>query len=354
MNRQENAPTPPGQTGILISFSPPIPDEDPGALPPRAAPSCMGFLLVLPVRCLLLVLRRLPLPLVARLGRALGTVGWWILRRHRRVALENLSAAFAAERSPRELRALALENFRRLGENYLCGARTATMTDAELRGVLTVRGQEHIPHGSPTTNLVVATGHFGNFELCARVGEHLPGWEIASTYRALKPPALDRLLQELRAHSGIRLFERTRDAQALRHLLARGGIAVGLLADQHGGPRGLWVPFFGRPCSTNASPAILAQRYQSDIYLALCFRTGLGRWEVEFGPGVPTRDATGAPRDQSIVMTELNARYEAAVRRDPANWFWVHRRWKPPTPQQLARAQTQASGEAAPITPHQP
>ena len=27
-------------------------------------------------------------------------------------------------------------------------------------------------------------------------------------------------------------------------------------------------------------------------------------------------------------MRDVNRAFEAAVRRDPANWFWVHRRWK--------------------------
>jgi KDO2-lipid IV(A) lauroyltransferase len=34
-------------------------------------------------------------------------------------------------------------------------------------------------------------------------------------------------------------------------------------------------------------------------------------------------------------MREVNRSFEKAVRRDPANWFWVHRRWKlknPTTP----------------------
>jgi KDO2-lipid IV(A) lauroyltransferase len=28
-------------------------------------------------------------------------------------------------------------------------------------------------------------------------------------------------------------------------------------------------------------------------------------------------------------MIDVNRAFEAAIRRDPANWFWVHRRWKP-------------------------
>ncbi len=28
-------------------------------------------------------------------------------------------------------------------------------------------------------------------------------------------------------------------------------------------------------------------------------------------------------------MLDVNRAFEEAVRRDPANWFWVHKRWKP-------------------------
>jgi KDO2-lipid IV(A) lauroyltransferase len=28
-------------------------------------------------------------------------------------------------------------------------------------------------------------------------------------------------------------------------------------------------------------------------------------------------------------MRQVNQAFETAVRRDPANWFWVHNRWKP-------------------------
>ena len=299
----------------------------------------MGFLLTIPVRLLLLIIHQVPVRVLARLGRGLGALGWVVLRRHRRVALENLTAVFGGEKTAAEIHALAYENFLRLGETYLCSIRTAAMSPAEINAVVKFTGFENIPEKTaPSSNLIFATGHFGNFELCGRVQRFLPGMQLATTYRALQPAALDQLLQELRAHAGTRLFERTRDAHALRQCLAKGGIALGLLADQHAGIKGLWVPFFGRPCSSGGSLVVLAQRYHSPIGSVLCFRTGLGQWQVEFGPVIPTRNPDGSLRPPATVMTEVNARYEAAIRRDPANWFWVHRRWKPPTEQQLARA----------------
>lgn len=335
-----------GQTGILISLSRTVSGEDPGVPTRVPAACCMGFLLTLPIRLLLWLIQRLPLRLVVHLGRGLGALGWLVLRRHRRVALENLTAVFGTEKSPAVIRDLARENFRRLGENYLCGIHTSTLSDAEIGAIVEFRGLENLPTVSPQTlNLIFATGHFGNFELCGRVQRCLPGWQLAGTYRALQPPALNDLLQELRGHSGCRFFERTRDAQALRQCLSQGGIALGLFADQHAGVKGLWVPFFGRPCSTSASVVILAQRYHSPVCSLVCYRTGPGRWTMEFGASVPTRNPDGSLRQATTVMREVNAQYEAAIRRDPANWFWVHRRWKPPTEQQLARAKADGLGE---------
>jgi KDO2-lipid IV(A) lauroyltransferase len=53
----------------------------------------------------------------------------------------------------------------------------------------------------------------------------------------------------------------------------------------------------------------------------------LAKWEIEVGDEIPTRE-NGAPRSTADIMRDMNRAFEIAVRRDPANWFWVHRRWK--------------------------
>lgn len=99
------------------------------------------------------------------------------------------------------------------------------------------------------------------------------------------------------------------------------------MIDQNGGPGGLRLPFLGRECSTSPAAALLAQRYHCLLWTAVCLRVGLGRWRIEFGRNVPTHDQ-GRPRPLEAMMGEVNAWFEQAVRRDPANWFWVHNRWK--------------------------
>jgi len=90
-----------------------------------------GIVVIVPQREAVAALAelRLPFPLVtvARLGRALGALVFWIDKRHRQVALDNLTLCFGHEKSPEEIRAIAKENFRRIGENYCSAIKTAAM-----------------------------------------------------------------------------------------------------------------------------------------------------------------------------------------------------------------------------------
>ena len=279
-------------------------------------------------RAVIAFLQALPLRWVARLGRCGGQLAYWLDARHRRVAISNLTAAFGTELPPREIQALARENFRRIGENYASAVKTFSMSNAELFNHMELVGLEKLPQGAGTHGLVMVIGHFGNFELYARVGLTVNGYQPATTYRGLRQPALDRLLQDLRAKTGCRYFERRRDAAALKLAMSTECVMLGLLADQHAGDKGLRLPFLGRDCSTSAAPVVLAQRYECPVYTSICYRVGLARWRVEVGNDIPLWQ-DGKARSPEEVMLEVNQTFERAIRKDPANWFWVHNRWKP-------------------------
>jgi KDO2-lipid IV(A) lauroyltransferase len=294
----------------------------------------MDALLYAVVRALVFMIQAMPLTWVARLGRAAGMLAYWIDGRHRRVSLQNLHLCFGKEMSPREIRRLARENFRRIGENFCCAARTAAMSPEQLRPHLEFAGDRGIlrpPPGQIPASVVVAIGHFGNFELYARLGQVCSEYQCATTYRGLRQPALNRLMLLLRERSGCLFFERRTDAAALREALNRPGLLLGLLADQNAGRRGLRLSFLGHECSTSAAPALLALRYRCRLHTAICYRVAPAKWRIEVEPEIPLHE-NGAARTANSIMSDVNRRFEAAVRRDPANWFWVHNRWKPQKP----------------------
>jgi KDO2-lipid IV(A) lauroyltransferase len=304
----------------------------------------MNRLLYFLAKGLIGLIQRLPLRVVARLGRLGGAVAFYGDARHRDVAIRNLTMCFG-EKARQEIRSIAKENFKRIGENFASAVKTASMSFEEL--------QPHLEfHGSrPATScgeqsqqgIVAAIGHFGNFELYARMNHIVPGYKIATTYRGLKQPAFNALLQSLRERSGCLYFERRFESVQLKAFMNEPCACLGLLADQHAGSNGLRLPFLGHECSTSAAPAIFALRYRCKLITGFCYRVGLARWRVEAGPEIAT-SIDGQPRTTTDIMLDVNRAFEAAVLRDPANWFWVHNRWKP------ARRARSASARIEPLT----
>jgi Kdo2-lipid IVA lauroyltransferase/acyltransferase len=281
-------------------------------------------------RALVALIQALPLTFVARVGRLLGWLGWLLARSHRRLCINNLTHAFSAEKSADEICAIAKECFLRIGENMISAVKTAGMTIEQLKPHLEIGVGSPLPGkkaGEPLPNFVFGIGHFGNFELYARFQSLRPDYQMATTYRALQQPGLNRLMQEMRNRSGCLYFERRFEGSEMRAAMSRGGVLLGLLGDQSS--RGLRGPFLGRDCDTGLAPAVLALRYGCDLYTVFCFRIGLAKWRLELGEKIETHE-NGRARSSEDIMRDMNRSYEKAVRRDPANWFcWVHRRWKP-------------------------
>ncbi|MDX1952814.1 MAG: hypothetical protein SFY81_11580 [Verrucomicrobiota bacterium] len=271
----------------------------------------------------------LPLTWVARIGRLGGHLTFLLFRKHRQIAIDNLTRVFGTTHSTEEIHAIARENLSRIGEAYACAIKTTSMPEKKLFSRLEVLGVEQLQKRNPdASNAIIAIGHFANFEVYARAATVAGNFRAATTYRGLKPPFADRLLRWLREQSGCLFFERRTQANELKRELASGGVLLGLLSDQHAGNGGIRGPFFGVDCSTTSAPAVLALRYNAPLFTAICYRTSLARWRVEIGPPIPLKDENGV-RSVEQITQDINLAFEKGIRRDPANWFWVHRRWKP-------------------------
>jgi len=308
----------------------------------------MDYPLYLLARGVLLLLQALPLRWVARLGRGGGALAYTLDRRHRAVAQNNLSASISPQGIQGSVPQIALENFKRIGENFACAVKTSIMSEEALSKICEIHGAELLWEGregvtAANDKWIVAIGHFGNFELYARVGRWFRWLTPMTTYRGLPSPALNRLLRDLRERSGCLFFERRSEAAALKAALNKPGVLLGLLCDQHAGDHGLRLPFLGRECSTSTAPAVLALRYHCRLTTAICQRSRLGHWRFVVGEEIPTY-VDGRARAPEAIMLDINRTFEREIRRDPCNWFWVHRRWKPP-PRRQPKAALAAPGQ---------
>ncbi|HSH15878.1 MAG TPA: lysophospholipid acyltransferase family protein, partial [Verrucomicrobiae bacterium] len=158
---------------------------------------------------------------------------------------------------------------------------------------------------------------------------HLPWVRPLMLYRRTGWSVIDRILADVRKASSASFFDEQSEMKQLRETIRDGNVILGLMSDYSADAKGLSIPFFGRPVSTSTAPVVHALRFGMPLFCAYCFGTGTGRWRVELSDQIQTC-VEGRPRPAEEILTELNQSLETAIRRDPANWCWVQRRWEHP------------------------
>jgi len=301
-----------------------------------------------------LVMRTLVWLLPDAVGRALGTtigLAFYALdRRHRRVAINQLRAAFPT-RTAAECQAIARATFAHFGRLLVFVLRLSTIRPAELRALLEVEGENHFRDAlAQGKGVLIITGHFGYWEVHG-VAHALVFPPIHVLARPLDNPLLHRFLEETRRRTGNGVIYRQ---GALRRVLRvlHNNEAVAILIDQHIQPaNAVVVDFFERPAATTAAAATLAIRTGAPLVpvFALPLPGGKVRLIYEHPVPLPPPDCPDPVRDLTQRLTDVLEMY---VRRHPHLWLWMHRRWRDGSekgePGMFPRA---ASGEAETAEP---
>jgi len=279
------------------------------------------------LRLVALGFQRLPEPVALALGRRLGLLWHDVVRYRRGQARAGLAQAFP-DLTDAQRRALCRENFAHYGLVLAEFLRLPALSDAELLARVDVEGVEHVRQAQARgRGLVVLFAHTGNWELLAAVQAAL-GLGIGIVTQHAHQRGVDRFWQRTRRARGLRFFDSYGDLRRImRHL--RGGGAVGLAMDQNeGGTTGARVPFFGREAGTVKAPALLSARLGAPVIMALTWRDQAGRHQVRFSEELPMVVGDDLAATVERTTRRYNELLEAFIGEHPAQWTWVHRRWK--------------------------
>ena len=278
------------------------------------------------VRLVAAIVSVLPMQVVRRIGAALGRIAYGVDRTHRRTALENLAAAFPSK-GERERRALARAMFAHFGSLLLELLKFANYTPGQMRNAVDVEGEERARQAyAQHRGVLFFTGHFGYWEIQAIV-EPLHGPPISVLARPLDNARLNEMLERIRTRTGNSVIYRQGAVRkVLRELAANHGVA--LLIDQHlHTPDAVYVDFFRRPAATTSALASLALRTGAAVIPVFALPLPRGRYRLVYEHPVdpPRADTADAVRDFTQRCTDVLEMY---VRRHPALWLWMHRRWR--------------------------
>ncbi len=262
-------------------------------------------------------------------GRAVGRLWWLLDGRHRRVAMENIGAAFPGM-GPGEAAALARKNFEHLGVTAAEFLGLRVSAPEELLARYRFEGLQHVRSAlEGGRGFLALTAHLGNWEL-AGAAVSAAGYRFFGVARRIRNPLVDRAVTRIRERFGATVIPHRGAAPAVLRAVRAGGI-VAFVMDQRALLREA-VPstFFGRPVATNRGLAVLALRTGAPVLPCFARRETGGRHVLNVGP--PLEPPGPGPFEERVrrFTGRFDAVIEAEVRRNPSQWFWVHRRWRLP------------------------
>jgi KDO2-lipid IV(A) lauroyltransferase len=170
--------------------------------------------------------------------------------------------------------------------------------------------------------VLVATAHFGNWELSAFTHAWMTG-PMRIVVRPLDNLRLDALVEHYRALSGNRIISKRDAARDILRAL-KAGEAVGILIDQNTAiDEGVFVDFFGIKACAGSAFVKLAHHSGAAVV------PGYALWSEKDRRYVLRFDAEIAMTGDVQQDTQrIHAHLEQVIRRNPDQYLWVHRRWK--------------------------
>ena len=267
------------------------------------------------------LLARLPWRLQRVLGHWLGGLLHAILRDRRHVAERNVALCFP-ELEATQQASLVRRSFSELGIGLFEFARAWWGSVQPMRRDLRVEGLEHLAAAREGgRGVIVISGHFTTLEIAARLMcDHAP---LAGMYRPHDQGAMEWAVKRGRLRYAVHMFTREELRPALKHLKQGGLLWFAPDQDTRRGDS-VFVPFFGRPAYSLTSTHQLARLSGAAVIAFAHERRADGGYTLRLSPAFadfPSKDATA---DTARVMAAI----EAMVRKVPAQYLWIHRRFK--------------------------
>jgi len=276
------------------------------------------------VVALMWLLHWLPLPVLAALGRGLGSLLWHAARSRRHVAMVNIRLCFP-EWSEGQCLALGREHFQWLSRSILERSLTWFASDARLRRMVRVEGD--VRWAERTGGRVMwLLPHFVGLDFTGpglMLNQSRAGVDV---YQRQSNPVFDAGFLKARSRYGrSTLVDRSAGIRPVLRAIEAGAGFVNAPDMDFGLKDSAFVPFFGVPACTLLSPARMARTLKMHVQPIITLMLPGGQGYVtrfcEPPPGFDDPDPVQA-------TAALNRWLEAMIREHPAQYFWVHRRFK--------------------------
>ena len=268
------------------------------------------------------VVARLPMSAVFMVGRVIGFLGYHLAKSRRHITEVNIAKCFP-QLSAQAQRALVRENFVHTGIGAVEIALPWLNPSRDLGARFKIEGVEHLHTAHALGNGIVLVGaHYTTIDITS---QPLGAFGFVDVmYRQNKNPVWESLQYNGRKAFFDGVVERSDMRQILKRL--KQGRAMWYAADQdYGIKHSVFAPFFGIDTATITVSSRLASKNKSAVLMLHQFRDLKSKtWTLKFTPMLDNFPSG----DDLVDATRLNAMLEAEVKSVPAQYLWMHRRFK--------------------------
>ena len=273
-----------------------------------------------------------PKSFIYMMMKSLTMLIYYLDKKRRNITLTNLSMAFP-DKTSEEIQELSKEVYKELSKTI---SEILFMFVGKFDIDNAIKNQDEVKKkiaylvGNSPHGVVLTTAHFSNWELLAHfLAKH--GLPMLVVGREGNNKLIDQNITiPFRNKYGNRATTKDKAMLSMSKTLKKGG-TVGLLIDQKTGKQNsVKVNFFDKVTDTTISVAMLKLKFDPMVVPVFIARQSDGKYEVIMNDPVEyiAEEIEDKEKKLEAMTLKYNQAMEAVIREYPAQWFWMHNRWR--------------------------
>ena len=276
-----------------------------------------------------LIIKIIPSSQLYGFAKNIAGLAYCFAKKQKKIALDSLGIAFGKEKSDQEIERIAKDCFIYIAKSAVELTFFFDKPQA-LRNRVQIQGRENLDKALACgRGVILVSAHFGNFPLLlGRLA--LEGYKVGGIMKPMHDPRMEKIFLKKREKFGVRtIYSQPRNECVNNSINAlRNNEVVFIPIDQNFGTGGVFVDFFGEKAATATGPVILAQRTKAALIPCFILRQPDDRHKIVFEAELKLEEGKDSEDVILVNIQKLTNIIESYIRKYPAEWGWIHRRWK--------------------------
>jgi len=271
--------------------------------------------------------RLIGLKLSRKFSSLIALFFFYLLPIRKDVVFDNLKHAFP-QLSDEEIRKIALASYKSFTLTLVEILYLPWMSKEEIFDVIKFEKLNLILEKEKENNgVILLSAHFGNWEYCAIGAGILLNKKFSVVVKSQRNPFVNDWMNRFRTKWTNEVVPLGLSIRNVYAVLLNKGI-VAMVADQRGPIESIKLEFFGRKTSVYTGPAVLALKMNTPIIYGISVRQPDFSYKVILDE--ISKENLPEDYDERVkVLSKRMLKYlEEAIRKNPEQWFWMHKRWK--------------------------